>query len=49
MYLSKRFDDTERGLGKIPAEFEEDVLARLIDLVNGDARMSLIISNYFMI
>ncbi|HBV75382.1 MULTISPECIES: replication-associated recombination protein A [Vibrio] len=39
--LEQAIHDTERGLGKIPAEFEEDVLARLIDLVNGDARMSL--------
>ncbi|WP_417879111.1 replication-associated recombination protein A [Vibrio sp.] len=39
--LKQAIDDLERGLGKIAATFEDEVLERLVDLVNGDARMSL--------
>ncbi|OEF26903.1 replication-associated recombination protein A [Vibrio rumoiensis] len=39
--LEQAIHDSERGLGKTPADFEENVLERLVDLVNGDARMSL--------
>ncbi|MFV0575143.1 MAG: replication-associated recombination protein A [Vibrio sp.] len=39
--LQQAIQDPERGLGKIKASFEPEVLDRLVDLVNGDARMSL--------
>lgn len=39
--LRQAIDDSERGLGKIKATFEDPILERLVDLVNGDARMSL--------
>lgn len=39
--LRQAIDDPERGLGNIKATFEEQTLERLVDLVNGDARMSL--------
>ncbi|MBD1557920.1 replication-associated recombination protein A [Vibrio sp. S9_S30] len=39
--LKQALADEERGLGKESAEFEEGVLDRLSELVNGDARMSL--------
>lgn len=39
--LNQALSDEARGLGKESAEFEEGVLDRLSELVNGDARMSL--------
>ncbi|WP_162045974.1 replication-associated recombination protein A [Vibrio taketomensis] len=39
--LQQAINDPERGLGKIPAHFIDNVLDRLAELVNGDARMSL--------
>ncbi|MDP2570866.1 replication-associated recombination protein A [Vibrio penaeicida] len=39
--LNQALSDEDRGLGKEAAEFEEGVLDRLSELVNGDARMSL--------
>lgn len=39
--LEQAIGDPERGLGKTPADFDDNVLDRLVDLVNGDARMSL--------
>lgn len=39
--LNQALSDEDRGLGKESAEFEEGVLDRLSELVNGDARMSL--------
>ncbi|WP_104399347.1 replication-associated recombination protein A [Vibrio penaeicida] len=39
--LNQALSDKDRGLGKESAEFEEGVLDRLSELVNGDARMSL--------
>ncbi|HGS5403022.1 TPA: replication-associated recombination protein A [Vibrio cholerae] len=39
--LHKAIADTERGLGKVAAVFADNVLDRLAELVNGDARMSL--------
>lgn len=39
--LEQAIQDPDRGLGKTPAKFEDQVLERLVDLVNGDARMSL--------
>ncbi|EGR4457336.1 replication-associated recombination protein A [Vibrio cholerae] len=39
--LHQAIADTERGLGKVAAVFADNVLDRLAELVNGDARMSL--------
>ncbi|WCP66204.1 replication-associated recombination protein A [Vibrio tubiashii] len=39
--LQQAISDSERGLGKISAKFADNVLDRLAELVNGDARMSL--------
>ncbi|CCN37433.1 Replication-associated recombination protein A [Vibrio nigripulchritudo SO65] len=39
--LNQALNDKERGLGNEKANFEEGVLDRLAELVNGDARMSL--------
>ncbi|MEX0334731.1 replication-associated recombination protein A [Vibrio tubiashii] len=39
--LQQAISDLERGLGKISAKFADNVLDRLAELVNGDARMSL--------
>ncbi|ELH4234390.1 replication-associated recombination protein A [Vibrio fluvialis] len=39
--LDQAIEDTERGLGKQAAQFHDNVLDRLSELVNGDARMSL--------
>ncbi|MCG3760614.1 replication-associated recombination protein A [Vibrio cincinnatiensis] len=39
--LNQAVHDAERGLGKTPAIFHDQVLERLAELVNGDARMSL--------
>ncbi|EGR4434933.1 replication-associated recombination protein A [Vibrio cholerae] len=39
--LHQAITDTERGLGKVAAVFADNVLDRLAELVNGDARMSL--------
>ncbi len=39
--LKQAVADTERGLGNINVDFQEDVLPRLSELVNGDARMAL--------
>ncbi|MCG3743878.1 replication-associated recombination protein A [Vibrio cincinnatiensis] len=39
--LNQAVHDAERGLGKTPATFHDQVLERLAELVNGDARMSL--------
>lgn len=39
--LKQAIEDPNRGLGEITAIFEDEVLERLVDLVNGDARMSL--------
>ncbi|ENM5904217.1 replication-associated recombination protein A [Vibrio mimicus] len=39
--LQQAIADTERGLGKVAAVFADNVLDRLAELVNGDARMSL--------
>ncbi|KOO08546.1 replication-associated recombination protein A [Vibrio hepatarius] len=39
--LDQAIADPERGLGKTKAEFVDNVLDRLAELVNGDARMSL--------
>ncbi|MDN2483634.1 replication-associated recombination protein A [Vibrio agarivorans] len=39
--LNEAITDPERGLGKTAATFHENVLERLAELVNGDARMSL--------
>ncbi|HGH6016078.1 TPA: replication-associated recombination protein A [Vibrio mimicus] len=39
--LQQAIADTERGLGKVAAMFADNVLDRLAELVNGDARMSL--------
>ncbi|GAB2656744.1 replication-associated recombination protein A [Vibrio panuliri] len=39
--LQQAINDQERGLGKIEANFADNVLDRLAELVNGDARMSL--------
>ncbi|MDH7614581.1 replication-associated recombination protein A [Vibrio cholerae] len=39
--LHQTIADTERGLGKVAAVFADNVLDRLAELVNGDARMSL--------
>ncbi|NNN43560.1 MULTISPECIES: replication-associated recombination protein A [unclassified Vibrio] len=39
--LNQAVHDVERGLGKTPACFHDQVLERLAELVNGDARMSL--------
>ncbi|NOH79248.1 replication-associated recombination protein A [Vibrio sp. RE86] len=39
--LEQAIQDEERGLGKVSAKFEDNVLDRLSELVNGDARMSL--------
>ncbi|ENM5724192.1 replication-associated recombination protein A [Vibrio mimicus] len=39
--LQQAIADTERGLGKVVAVFADNVLDRLAELVNGDARMSL--------
>ncbi|MFG0604697.1 replication-associated recombination protein A [Vibrio mimicus] len=39
--LQQAIADSERGLGKVAAVFTDNVLDRLAELVNGDARMSL--------
>ncbi|WP_394144376.1 replication-associated recombination protein A [Vibrio atypicus] len=39
--LEQAVSDEERGLGDVSAEFVDNVLDRLSELVNGDARMSL--------
>lgn len=39
--LHQAIADSERGLGKVVAVFADNVLDRLAELVNGDARMSL--------
>ncbi|MDV7103923.1 replication-associated recombination protein A [Vibrio sp. TH_r3] len=39
--LNQAINDQERGLGKTKAHFADNVLDRLAELVNGDARMSL--------
>ncbi|EGU46740.1 recombination factor protein RarA [Vibrio ichthyoenteri ATCC 700023] len=39
--LQQAIDDKERGLGDVAATFVDNVLDRLAELVNGDARMSL--------
>ena len=39
--LEQAVNDPERGLGKTKAVFKDNVLERLSELVNGDARMSL--------
>ncbi|WDG07294.1 replication-associated recombination protein A [Vibrio campbellii] len=39
--LNQAISDKERGLGNTPAYFVDNVLDRLAELVNGDARMSL--------
>nr|WP_267134706.1 replication-associated recombination protein A [Vibrio sp. A1-b2] len=39
--LEQAVNDSERGLGKTKAVFKDNVLERLSELVNGDARMSL--------
>ncbi len=39
--LTQAIEDKERGLGIEQAKFDEGVLARLSELVNGDGRMSL--------
>nr|WP_275666634.1 replication-associated recombination protein A [Vibrio tubiashii] len=39
--LQQAISDLERGLGKTSAKFADNVLDRLAELVNGDARMSL--------
>nr|WP_175579619.1 MULTISPECIES: replication-associated recombination protein A [Vibrio] len=39
--LEQAVNDSERGLGKTKAIFKDNVLERLSELVNGDARMSL--------
>ncbi|EOE2080950.1 replication-associated recombination protein A [Vibrio cholerae] len=39
--LHQAIADTGRGLGKVAAVFADNVLDRLAELVNGDARMSL--------
>ncbi|MEF2485324.1 replication-associated recombination protein A [Vibrio mimicus] len=39
--LQQAIADSERGLGKVAAVFVDNVLDRLAELVNGDARMSL--------
>ncbi len=41
LVLNQAIQDSERGLGKLPATFEENTLERLVDLVNGDARVAL--------
>ncbi|WP_371860756.1 MULTISPECIES: replication-associated recombination protein A [Vibrio harveyi group] len=39
--LNQAISDKQRGLGNTPAHFVDNVLDRLAELVNGDARMSL--------
>ncbi|WP_114765821.1 replication-associated recombination protein A [Vibrio rhodolitus] len=39
--LQQAIADKERGLGKVAVQFVDNVLDRLAELVNGDARMSL--------
>ncbi|MFA0412549.1 replication-associated recombination protein A [Vibrio renipiscarius] len=39
--LQQAINDKERGLGDVPATFVDNVLDRMAELVNGDARMSL--------
>ncbi len=39
--LDQAIADPDRGLGKVKANFVDNVLDRLAELVNGDARMSL--------
>ncbi|KFA95985.1 recombination factor protein RarA [Vibrio sp. ER1A] len=41
LVLEQARDDEKRGLGTITANFHDNVLERLAELVNGDARMSL--------
>ena len=39
--IRQAIEDKQRGLGDVPADFADNVLDRLAELVNGDARMSL--------
>jgi putative ATPase len=39
--LRRTLADTERGLGKIPVDFDEDALAHLVHVAGGDARNAL--------
>jgi len=39
--LRRALNDTERGLGKIPAEIDDDALAHLVQVAGGDARNAL--------
>ncbi len=39
--LDQAIGDEQKGLGTTPAQFNDNVLDRLAELVNGDARMSL--------
>ena len=39
--VKQAIEDKERGLGNTAADFHDNVLERLAELVNGDARMSL--------
>ncbi|WCE30678.1 replication-associated recombination protein A [Vibrio sp. SCSIO 43137] len=39
--LDQAVNDEKRGLGELKADFSDNVLERLAELVNGDARMSL--------
>lgn len=41
LVLNQAISDSERGLGKTAAIFSDEVVERLAELVNGDARMSL--------
>ncbi|MCW8344943.1 replication-associated recombination protein A [Vibrio sp. ZSDZ65] len=41
LVLEQAIQDEARGLGQVPVEFQDNVLDRLAELVNGDARMSL--------
>lgn len=41
LVLQQAISDQDRGLGKISAVYEPNVLERLAELVNGDARMAL--------
>ncbi|MGV2986916.1 replication-associated recombination protein A [Vibrio sp. E150_011] len=41
LVLEQAINDNARGLGQIAAQFQDNALDRLAELVNGDARMSL--------
>ncbi|MEG3221190.1 replication-associated recombination protein A [Vibrio gigantis] len=41
LVIRQAIEDKQRGLGDVPAHFADNVLDRLAELVNGDARMSL--------